>query len=214
MALYGDRDANPIVSAGRETLKTLDVLKRLNSKEYKAEHGAVYPKSDLANGLRQTACLIKGDVGLEAVALDRGGWDTHVAQGGSVGWLSAQLTDVGDSIAAFVRDLGKNRMRRVTMVVMTEFGRRVHENSGLGTDHGRAGAMLVLGGGIRGGKVYADWHGLSEEKLDAVGDLKVTTDYRSVLAEIAQNRLLNPQAATLFPNFASHPIGLTLPNRV
>jgi uncharacterized protein (DUF1501 family) len=138
--------------------------------------------------LRQVACLIRARVGLEVAFLDRGGWDTHVGQGGVTGWLAIQLQDIGDSLAAFAKDLGSDGLRRVTVVVMTEFGRRVQENSGLGTDHGRASAMFVLGGGIHGGKVYARWPGLEPHQLEEGIDLKVTTDYRDVLAEIVAKR--------------------------
>jgi uncharacterized protein (DUF1501 family) len=186
-SLYRTGD-DPVTHAGRETLAVLDTLRRVNPSDYKPSNGAAYPKSDLGNGLRQVACLIRARLGLEVAFLDRGGWDTHVGQGGATGWLATQLQDVGDSLAAFARDLGASGLRRVTVVVLTEFGRRVQENSGLGTDHGRASAMFVLGGGIYGGKVYARWPGLAVPQLEDGIDLKVTTDYRDVLAEIVAKR--------------------------
>jgi len=192
-ALYGGSKADrqdAVVTAGRETLSVLKSLQALDPDHYKPDNAAVYPKnSGLADGLRQVACLLKADIGLEVACLDRGGWDTHVGQGGETGWLSMQLKDVADSLAAFTQDLGPGHLGRVTVVVMTEFGRRVAENSGLGTDHGRASAMLLLGGGVNGGKVYGRWPGLAAKNLEGPGDLVVTTDYRTVLGEVIARRL-------------------------
>ena len=177
-------------AAGRETLAVLDTLRRIDPAHYKPANGAVYPASPLGDGLKQAACLVKARVGLEAAFLDRTGWDTHVGQGGATGWLALQLGDVAQSLAAFAQDLGAEK-RRVTVIVQTEFGRRVAENSSLGTDHGRAGAMFVWGGGVNGGKVYANWPGLKPEQLEQPGDLRVTTDYRVVLAEVLAKRCGN-----------------------
>jgi uncharacterized protein (DUF1501 family) len=187
-SLY-QKGEDPVVRAGRETLAVLDAMKRINPADYKPLNGAAYPETPLGQGLKQVACLSRANVGLEVAALSRGGWDTHVAQGGTVGLLAGELKDVGDSLAAFAKDLGKNDRKRVTVVVMTEFGRRVHENDGLGTDHGRASVMFAFGGGINGGKVYGQWPGLKQEQLEEPGDLRVTTDYRRVLAEIVARRL-------------------------
>ena len=180
--LYRD-GKDEMAHAGRETLNVLDTLNKLNPATYVPSNGATYPKSDLGEGLRQVALLIRSGLGLEVAALDKGGWDSHVAQGSTSGWLTSLLEDVGQSIAAFANDLG-GEMKRVTLVVMTEFGRRVQENSGLGTDHGRASFMMVLGGGVHGGKVHGAWPGLAPDQLEGPGDLRVTTDYRNVLAEI------------------------------
>jgi uncharacterized protein (DUF1501 family) len=174
--------------AGRETLAVLEAVKKIDPKDYKPQNGAKYPESHLATGLRQTAFLIRANLGVEVVTLSRGGWDTHVAQGGTVGWIAGELKDVGDSLAAFAQDLG-TEMNRVTVVVQTEFGRRAYENDGLGTDHGLASVMFLLGGGVQGGKVYAKWPGLEKHQLVDPGDLRVTTDYRTVLAEVIAKRL-------------------------
>ena len=195
-ALYRD-GGDEIARAGRETLGVLKTINRLDPKNYRAQNGATYPDSQLGRGLKQVACLLRARVGLEVACLDRGGWDTHIAQGGSTGWMALQLADVAQSIAAFTRDL-KSEMRRVTVVVMSEFGRRAGENSGLGTDHGRAGAMMILGG-VRGGKVYGRWPGLAPEQLEAPGDLRVTTDYRDVLSEILTRRIGNQSTNLVFP---------------
>lgn len=193
--LYATGD-DPISRAGRETLGVLDTLKELDPKNYKPAGGAVYPDSALGHGLRQTALLIKADVGLEAAALDRGGWDTHIAQGTTGGYLALQLDDVGKSLAAFATDLGPE-LSRVSCLVMTEFGRRVGENSGLGTDHGRASCWLTLGG-AGGGKVHARWKELKPENLEAPGDVPVTIDYRDILADVLTRRL-KLDGKALFP---------------
>ncbi len=203
--LYGSgKDAMSL--AGMETLQVLDTLNRLDPKSYRPANGATFPKSDLGRAFEQVALLIRADVGLEVAVLDKGGWDTHVAQGVSTGLLSANLSDLGSSLAAFERDLGLD-MSRVTVVVQTEFGRRLKENSGLGTDHGRASFMFVLGGGVRGGKVYASWPGLEDHQLEPPGDLRVTTDYRSVLSEVLAHSFgANPSG--VFTNFAASPTGM------
>jgi uncharacterized protein (DUF1501 family) len=200
-SLY-QKDNDEVSIAGRETLAVLDTLRRVDPKSYKPQNGAVYPTSGLGDGLRQVALLLRANVGMEVACLDRGGWDTHITQGGVVGYLSLQIKDVADSLSAFVRDLGPTEMRRVTILVMTEFGRRVPENSGLGTDHGRASAMLLIGGNVNGGKVYAKWPGLKSDQLEPPGDLRVTTDYRDVLAEVVANRLNGASVLpSVFPNF-------------
>lgn len=196
---------DPMTAAGRDTLKVLDAMRRLNPSSYRSD-GAPYPNSDLGSGLRQVAMLIKADLGLEVAALDKGGWDTHVTQGTTTGWLASLLDDVAKSLHAFASDLGST-MKRVTVVVQTEFGRRAYENSALGTDHGRASCLFVLGGGTRGGKVYGDWPGLADDRLED-GDLRVTTDYRQVLAEVLDRRLRNPALDRVFPGFAGRPLGI------
>lgn len=204
-------NTSPIAGAGRETLAALDAVKRLDPANYRSAPGAVYPRNDLGEGFRQAACLIKGNVGMEVACLDMGGWDTHVAQGRDTGWQPARLADLGRALAAFATDLGKH-MDHVTTIVMTEFGRRAYENSGLGTDHGRASCMLLLGGGVAGGKVYAKWPGLAPHQLDGPGDLKVTTDYRDVLAEILTRRLKNPHLAAVFPEYTPSYHHITRPS--
>lgn len=192
------RDA--VAQAGRETLAVLERLNRLEPSKYQPGNGARYPDSDLGRGLAQVAMLLRAKVGLEIACLDKGGWDTHVAQGQTTGLLSSNLEDLGSSLAAFARDLGST-MRGVTVVVQTEFGRRLRENTALGTDHGRGGAMLLLGGGVVGGRVHGDWPGLGKDQLDEVGDLRAANDYRDVLADVVANRLGNPQTDAVFPGF-------------
>lgn len=193
--LYGNgKDA--MAQAGRDTLQ---VLEKLNGvKVDKLPQG--YPASDLGRALSQVATLVRSGVGLEIACLEMGGWDTHVAQGTVNGWLPSYLKDLADALAAFVKEMG-SEMARITMIVQTEFGRRVNENTGLGTDHGRASAMFLLGGSVNGGKVYADWPGMEKEELDDVGDLKVTTDYRDVLADALSSRVVGSKPKEVFPDW-------------
>ena len=187
-------------SAGSATLDALDAVKRLDPANYRPAPGAVYPVSDIGNGLRQVACLVKGQVGLEVAFLEMGGWDTHVAQGRDAGLMSGNLGNLGKALAAFAADLGPD-LNRVTLIVMTEFGRRAYENFSLGTDHGRASVMLTLGGNVNGGKVHGEWPGLAKPKLEGPGDLRVTTDYRDVLAEALTRRLGNPHTEAVFSGY-------------
>lgn len=161
-----------------------------------------YPEGDLGAALREVARLSRGDLGVEVACVDHGGWDTHFVQGQLLPGLAREL---GDALRAFREDLGE-RMASVVVVCMTEFGRRAHENTSLGTDHGRAGVMFVLGGGVRGGRVVTDWPGLDEDKLEPPGDLKVTIDYREVLAELLSARFGTGEA--VFPGVAPRGLGL------
>lgn len=203
--MYAPGD-DPVRAGGRGTLGLLRSLEKLDPATYRPDGGATYPEGELGQGLRQTAQLIKADVGLEVAALDLGGWDSHVAQGALLEGLMKQL---GQGLHALNSDLG-DRMRRVTVIAMSEFGRRVHENSGLGTDHGRATAMFLLGGGIRGGKVYGEWPGLAADRLDRDGNLRVTTDYRDILGEVVSRRLGNTSLNQVFPKYEPRFLGLTV----
>lgn len=192
---------------GRETLQIVRTLEQLDPAAYVADGGSHYPTSDFGVALRQVAMLIKAQVGLEVAAIDLGGWDTHFAQGAAEGLMANLLQDLGDGLAAFHRDMQRS-WDRVSVVVMSEFGRRVTENASLGTDHGHGSAMLVMGGGVRGGMVHGSWPGLRVEYLFGPGDLAVTTDYRDVLTELIQVRLRNPNAKQIFPGFKPSVQGL------
>lgn len=190
-------EADAVVGAGHETLKLLRALDQLEPEEYRPEGGARYPEGSFGRGLREIAQLIKADLGLEVACLDLGGWDSHIAQGHL---LDGLMRDLAGGLSAFHADLGEH-MERVTLLAMSEFGRRVQENGGLGTDHGRGTCFFVMGGGIRGGRVLARWPGLAPEHLEGPGDLPVTTDYRDLLAEIVARRLRNPDWSRVFPEY-------------
>jgi uncharacterized protein (DUF1501 family) len=185
---------------GRETLDVLDTLSRLDIRRVGDDSSPSYPESEFGFGMRQVAALVRADVGLEAAAIDLGGWDTHFGQGAGEGLMSGLIDDLAGGLAALHADL-LDRLSELTVVVMTEFGRRAFENASLGTDHGHGGVMLVMGGGAEGGRVHARWPGLDDGSLFGPGDLAVTIDYRDILAEICLNRLNNPALETIFPDY-------------
>ena len=182
------------------TFQAMDTLSKVNPGAYVPANAAKYPETAFGNGLKQIAELIKADLGMEVATLDIGGWDTHVEEGATDGRLPALMTDLAGGIQAFYQDLG-DLFKRVTLVTMSEFGRRVQENGSAGTDHGHGNVMFVVSRNILGSKVYGQWPGLAADRLVAPGDLAVTTDFRAVLAEILAQRVGNPQLQNVFPGF-------------
>jgi uncharacterized protein (DUF1501 family) len=189
---------------GNETFEAIEMLRRADPSRLQPENGAVYPKNNVGRQMQQVAQLHKADIGLEVTFVDTGGWDNHVNEGGAQGQLANLLRDLGQSIAAFVQDMG-DRMEDVVLVTMSEFGRTAHENGNRGTDHGHANVMLVAGGGVRGGKVYGKWPGLASEQLNEGRDLALTTDFRSVLGEIISKHLGTGDLNVVFPGFENDP---------
>lgn len=185
--------------------ETVDTLQQLAQAGYTPAPGAVYPEDGFGFSMRQVAQLIKADLGLEAAAVDLGGWDTHETQGVDGGGYAELVASLAQGLHAFATDLGDG-IGNVTLVVMSEFGRTVAENASRGTDHGHGNVMFVLGGGVAGGKVYTQWPGLAPGGLDEEGDLAITIDFRDVLAEIVSRRLLNPAVGDVFPNFVPTPL--------
>ncbi|MBD3781772.1 MAG: DUF1501 domain-containing protein, partial [Micrococcales bacterium] len=190
----------------RTTLDALGTAATLKAAGYTPATGATYPSGGLGDALRDTARLVKAGVGLRAVTIDSGNWDMHSDLGSSTGgWMFRQLTEVGQALAAFMTDLG-TAADRVTLVTLSEFGRRVAENGSGGVDHGYGNVSLVLGGGVRGGTVYGSWPGLAADQLQA-GDLRATTDYRVVLAEILEKRC-DLTASTVLPGVPTGRLGM------
>ena len=185
---------------GQDTLAIMDTLETLDPLTYIPSRAAKYPDSEFGLALKQTAMLIKAEVGLEVSAIDVGGWDTHFAQGASTGQMPNLMKDLADGLAAFHADM-LDHMHQLTTVTMSEFGRRASENGSLGTDHGHGSMMMVLGGNVNGGKVHGEWPGMAEGQLIGPGDLAVTTDYRDVLSEILSKRLNNPATDEIFPEY-------------
>src|SRR5947209_7061859 len=159
-AAAADRVLN---GTGREAFNAIRMLKSTDPSKYQPANGADYPRSPFGQALRQVAQLTKANVGLEVAFAEIGGWDTHVNQGAAQGQLAARLDDFSRSIAALVADLG-DRMADTVVLTMSEFGRAVNENGNHGTDHGHGNAMLVIGGGVRGGHVHGKWPGLAVEQ--------------------------------------------------
>jgi len=188
-AMYAQTVDRALHGAGQETFEAVDQLKKINPDTYQPANGAVYPKNAFGKSLQEIAELFKADVGLEVAFLDSGGWDHHVNEGGVQGQLSNLLRDLGQGIAAFHQDMGDG-MDDIVFV---------------GTDHGHANCMFVMGGKVKGGKVYSRWPGLSPEHLYEGRDLAVTTDYRAVLSEILTRHVGNTSVEKVFPGYANDP---------
>ncbi|MFN8574633.1 MAG: DUF1501 domain-containing protein [Gemmatimonadaceae bacterium] len=196
--------AEPVKSAALDALATINMLRTINISTYAPANGAVYPNTGFSRGLRSTAALIKADIGVEAVHLDVGGWDTHSNQDPLNGSMAQSMTELAAGLGAFWQDvMASGYAQNVTVVVVSEFGRNARENGSRGTDHGRGTAIFAMGRGINGGRVLApNWPGLAKENLADGQDLKVVVDYRDVLAEIVQNRLGNANISSVFPGYA------------
>jgi uncharacterized protein (DUF1501 family) len=203
-ALYRTGSADLVHATGAETFDAVKMLRAADPQKYAPQNGAEYPRSQFGTRLLQIAQLIKANVGLEVAFADVGGWDTHVNQGSTTGQLALRLDDFSRSIAALVADLG-DRMDDVVIMTMSEFGRMARENGNRGTDHGHAGALFVIGGHVKGGKVHGKWPGLEPEQLYEGRDLALTTDFRSVFAEVVSHHLGARELDRVFPGFAASP---------
>ncbi len=203
-AMYAGSADRVMNGTGREAFDAIKMLKTADPSRYEPEHGADYPRTPFGQALRQIAQLAKTDLGMEVAFADVGGWDTHVNQGAAAGQLANRLDDFSRAIAALVTDLG-DRMADTVVLTMSEFGRAVSENGNRGTDHGHGNAMLVIGGGAHGGRVYGKWPGLAVEQRYERRDLAVTTDFRSVFAEIVVRHLGVSDASAIFPGYKVEP---------
>jgi uncharacterized protein (DUF1501 family) len=192
-------------STGREAFDAVRMMKTANPQQYATANGAEYPRSAFGEALRQIAQLVKADVGLEIAFAESGNWDHHANEGAATGLLATRLDDLARGVAALARDLG-DRLQEVVILTMSEFGRAVVENGSRGTDHGHGNAMMILGGGVRGGKVYGRWPGLAPEQRHDGRDLAVTTDFRSVFAEVVRGHLGLTDTSRVFPGFRSQTV--------
>jgi len=192
--------------AGAEAVRVSDLAIGLTQP---VTPGVVYPLDaygkDLGEALADTARLIKADIGAEVLTIDHGSWDMHSAYGTpGYGRMKDMVNGFAKAVDAFFRDLGELRTR-VTVVTISEFGRRVQENGNNGLDHGWGNVMLLMGGGVRGGRYYGTWPGLGTDKL-INGDLQVTTDYRNVLAEVITRKFPDRSVSTVFPGLSYAPL--------
>ena len=199
-SLYTNSDDPLLGPTGRETFEAMELLERVNPAQYKPANDASYPAGEFGRTMLQIAQLIKSNIGLEIAFAEVGGWDHHVNEGAAQGPLANLLRQFTRAIAAFRQDLGE-RMDDVVLVTMSEFGRTAFENGNRGTDHGHANAMFVLGGGVRGGKIYGEWPGLHREQLFEGRDLALTTDFRDVLGEILGRHLGASRLDAVFPGY-------------
>ena len=203
-AMYDESSDSVLHGTGQETFEAVKMLKAADPAKYTPAAGVNYPGTPFGNSLKQIAQLMKANLGVEAAFSDIGGWDTHQNQGAANGQLANRLKEFSEAIAAFWKDMGDDA-ENVTLVTMSEFGRTARQNGTGGTDHGHANVMFVLGGGVKGGKVYGKWPGLSNEQLNEGRDLTVTTDFRNVLAEAAYKTLGSRNLDAVFPGAQVRP---------
>lgn len=187
----------------RSMRDTFDALATFGPAKAATDNAKTYPGTGLGRSLATAAQIIRGDVGVEVITVDQGDWDMHTGMGGpDGGWMRNNAGDLASSIAAFFADLG-TQADKVTLVTLSEFGRRVVENDSSGTDHGYGNVMFVVGAGVRGG-YHASWPGLASSYE---ADLTVTTDYRNVLADVVSRRF-GVSVPKVFPGLAWKPTGV------
>ncbi len=203
-AMYDESSDSMLHGTGQETFEAVKMLKSADPAHYQPAAGVNYPNTAFGNSLKQVAQLMKANLGVEAAFSDIGGWDTHQNQGNVTGQLAQRLTEFSNTIAAFWRDMGDDA-ENITIVTMSEFGRTARQNGTGGTDHGHANVMFVLGGTVKGGKVYGKWPGLDNSQLNEGRDLAVTTDFRNVLGEAAYRTLGAKDLETVFPGAKVNP---------
>uniref|UniRef100_Q01XH5 Twin-arginine translocation pathway signal n=1 Tax=Solibacter usitatus (strain Ellin6076) TaxID=234267 RepID=Q01XH5_SOLUE len=205
-SMYSNSADRQLGTAGKDAFAAMRMIQSLNKTPYTPSSGAQYPQGgELGRALQQIARLIKADAGVEAAFAEIGGWDHHQNEPGQLGNVARQF---GSALAAFCNDMG-DRMEDIVLVTMSEFGRTAQENGNNGTDHGHGDVMFVMGGAVRGGKVYGKWPGLEKEQLYEGRDLAVTTDFRAVLGELMMGHFGTKDLAPVFPGFRmGEPMGL------
>jgi uncharacterized protein (DUF1501 family) len=203
-ALYASAADRVLNGTGREAFDAIKMLKANDPSRYEPEHGADYPRSAFGQSLKQIAQLVKANIGLEVAFAELGGWDTHINQGAAQGQLAGRLDDFARGISALTTDLG-DRMADTVVLTMSEFGRAVSENGNRGTDHGHGNAMLVIGGGVHGGRVVGKWPGLAPQQRWEGRDVAVTTDFRDVFGEVVVRHLGVNDPKPIFPGYDVQP---------
>lgn len=199
-SMYDQSVDTVLHGTGKETFEAVKMLKSADPTKYTPVAGANYPRGRFGDSLKQLAQLIKANLGVQIAFADIGGWDHHVNEGSTQGQLANVLQDFSQSISALWRDLG-DLAEDTVIVSMSEFGRTARENGNRGTDHGHANVMFVLGGPVKGGKVFGRWPGLNPSQLNEGRDLALTTDFRTVVGEAVSAHLGNKDLATVFPGF-------------
>lgn len=208
---------DPVQTAAQTTQATITLLNGIGFPTYQPAGGAVYPATAFGYAMKSAAALVKANLGVEAIAIDKGGWDLHANLGPTTGAMNTLLDDLAKGMQAFHRDVLQNSSQNAVVVVMSEFGRRAAENGSLGVDHGYGNAMFLMGQRIRGGQVYSrntlgasGWPGLGPGQLFQNLDLAATIDYRNVLSEVCQNLLQNTNLGNVFPGYVQQPyVGVT-----
>jgi len=201
-AQYAAAADSLLAPTGKEAFDAVKMMKVADPASYSPANNADYPRSGFGEAMKQIAQLIKADLGLEVAFTELGQWDHHANEGSTQGQIANRLDDFARGIASFAQDLGE-RMADVMVVTMSEFGRTVKENGNRGTDHGHGNAMLVLGGDVRGGKVYGKWPGLEQNQLWQGRDLAITTDFRDVFTEAVMGHLGAKDISKIFPGYVN-----------
>lgn len=199
-AMYSQSVDSVLHGTGQETFEAVKMLKSADPAKYAPAVGANYPHGHFGDSLKQMAQLIKANLGVQIAFADIGGWDHHVNEGNTQGQLANVLGEFSQSLAAFWIDLG-DLAEDTVIVTMSEFGRTARENGNRGTDHGHANVMFVMGGPVKGGKVYGRWPGLDPSQLNEGRDLALTTDFRRVIGEAVYSHLGNKKLEQVFPGF-------------
>ena len=199
-AMYDQSVDTVLHGTGQETFDAVKMLKAADPAKYKPAPGADYPRGRFGDSLKQLAQLIKANLGVQVAFADIGGWDHHVNEGNTQGQIANVLREFSQSLSALWTDLG-DLAEDTVIVTMSEFGRTARENGNRGTDHGHANVMFVMGGPVKGGKVYGQWPGLDQSQLYEGRDLALTTDFRVVLSEAVSRHLGNPRVEQVFPGF-------------
>jgi uncharacterized protein (DUF1501 family) len=203
-AMYDQSVDSVLHGTGQETFEAVKMLKAADPSKYTPSAAADYPKGRFGDSLKQLAQLIKANLGVQVAFADIGGWDHHVNEGSTQGQIANVLREFSQSLAAFWTDLG-DLGEDTVVVTMSEFGRTARENGNRGTDHGHANVMFVIGGPVKGGRVYGRWPGLDQSQLYEGRDLAVTTDFRRVVGEAVYRHLGNKALGQVFPGFDNQP---------
>src|ERR1700758_3693390 len=205
-AMYDHSSDSILHGTGEETFDAVKMLKSADPSKYKPAPGADYPRGRFGDSLKQLAQLIKANLGVQVAFADIAGWDHHVNEGSTQGQIANVLREFSQSISALWIDLG-DLAEDTVVVTMSEFGRTARENGNRGTDHGHANVMFVMGGPVKGGRVYGAWPGLEQSQLYEGRDLAVTTDFRRVLGEAVAKHLGNSRLEQVFPGFEGSSAG-------
>ena len=188
----------PFFGPAGAALTAMEELQAADLASITPANGAVYPDTALGNKMRQAGQLIKSELPVEVICVDSEGWDHHESL---PTYIDLSLSELAEVLSAFYTDMGPG-MSRITMLVYTEFGRRVAQNGSMGTDHGTGSLAYLMGGGVNGGQVISDWPGLAAANLEYGEDLKITTDLRTVISELLNKRLGGTDVGTVFPGFS------------